>query len=328
MRSFALWYSLNNKDCAQNKEVKVHINLWGRGRGVNKEYCFDFGLLVEDITDIDNIYLYCPFLLDRNQIQDLGSTISHDNNLLNAIFNENLTTTVGDPKRLIVNSDLAELNFIIYSLEINKQINLDCKITSKIKRPGTILSIKFDDIGCKDLKRHYFRIRINVPNKDIHLINNQVKGTSIFSSYFTNTENIDFRLNDFRSCSEELKEQFNKGQKFGITAIHYFIFRNANDVIIHHGKEMNSRMLEADLWDTYIDGLDYYIIAYHLKSKAEVEPNGNLRYVKDFSALTRFQYQEDTTAIIRKYILGIIALGSIASIIGNGLTALVEKLFK
>jgi len=327
MRSFALWYSINNECSSKNKEVKVHVNLWNKGKNNKKEYCFDFGLLVDDISEIENIYLYCPFNLVKSQIEDLGSVIS-DNKLINAIFNENFTTTDGEPKRLIVNSPLNKPRFIIYSLEVERQVDLrTCKRDSEI--PGTIVVIKVNDIKYDALLKYYFRIRITVPNDDIHLINDQIKGVSIFNSHFTNTEVIDFRLNDIRSCSEELREQFNKGEGFKITAVHYLILRNANDVIIHHGKEMTSRMLEDDLWSKYIKDLDYDIIAYHLKSKAKLDNAGNVEtYVEDFSALTRFQYEKGTRKILAMYIVGIILFGSIGGVIGNGLTTLLIKLFE
>lgn len=274
MRSFALWYSTVDKE-KLNKGITVHVNLWDKKEKNN--YCFDFGLLVEDLKGIEKIFLYVPFTLDISQIKDLGGTISN-NNLVNAIFNENFTTTQGEPKRLIVNGNSSKPKFIIYSLDIENQINLSsCKRNTY--SPGTILEIRTEDIQIQptNISRYYFRIRIEVGKHDVKFINDEIKGLSVFSDQFTNTEVIDFRLNDVRSCSEELREQFNKGQQFLILAVHYLILRNANDVIVHYGKEMNSRMLENDLWRTYIDGDNHNIIAYHIKSKATQQADGKYK---------------------------------------------------
>lgn len=324
MRSFALWYS--SKNIVSIKEATVHINLWDKVEKKEKNYCFDFGILVENIEDIDKIYLYVPFQIEKNQIKDLGSVISN-NQLVNAIFNENFTTTDGEPKSLVVNGNEEKPKFVIYALEVERQIKLNsCKRGTET--PGTILEIDVGGIQpIKNISRYYFRIRIKVNSKDIQLINDEIKGISVFSDQFTNTEVIDFRLNDIRSCSEELREQFKKGKAFCLKAVHYLILRDADDIIIHYGKELNSRMLEKNLWSNYIDGYNHNIIAYHIKSKYEKQIDSitqkiKYKYVEDFSDLTRFQYQKGTKKIIMVYVLFVIGLGTIGSVIGNCLPGL------
>ncbi|RKP47852.1 hypothetical protein D7Z26_21800 [Cohnella endophytica] len=320
MRSFAIWYSTNDNITLLEKKATIHINLWDKPHEDNDEYCFDFGVLVEDLKDIKSIFLYAPFEVNKNQIKDLGGVISK-NRLVNAIFNENFTTTDGEPKRLVVNGSGGKPPFVIYALEIENQVKL-----TRFKRngttPGTIIEIKVENIDINDISRYYFRIRLEASKRGISFINDEIEGVSFLNNQFTNTEIIDFRLNDVRSYSEELKEQFSKGKKFQILAIHYLILRNANDSIIHYGKEINSRILENNLWESYIDGADYTIIAYHIKSKAKVtfNPSKNEEeyvYVEDFSDLSRFQSKKDTRALITKYILGIIGLGALGGVIGN-----------
>lgn len=332
MRSFALWCSNKNGKLNPNKKAEVHINLWNKEDHDRKNYCFDFGFLIEDIDSIENLYLYVPFKVKKNDISDLGGIISN-NKLSNAIFNENFTTTDGEPKRLIVNGDKEKSKFIIYSLEVESQIDIkQCARSGNTSVPGTILKIKVGEISVKpeEILKYYFRIRIKINSADIELINDEIKGVSIFSNQFTNTEVIDFRLNDVRSCSEELREQFDKGQKLEIVAVHYLILRSANDEIIHYGKEINSRMLERDLWSDYIDGTSHNIIAYHIKSKAKkvYDSKKDLceyeEYIDDFCDLTRFQYQKDTRWIIIKYIIGIIVLGAIGGVIGNIISKLID----
>lgn len=314
MRSFALWYSKKNKESTETNEANVHVNLWDKGKN-KQSYCFDFGVLIEDIRNIESVLLYVPFKTEKSQIKDLGAVISN-NQLVNAIFNEEFTTTDGEPKRLLVNGTNEKPSFYIYSLEVDKQIELDsCNRSSTT--PGTILKIKIGDIQVSEgTPRYYFRIRVQAKRKDIFLINDEIRGVSVFSDQFTNTEVIDFRLNDIRSCSEALREEFAKGDKFGILAVHYLILRNANDVMVHFGKEMNSRMLENDLWKTYIDDETCHMIAYHIKAKAKLDGNDHI-YINDFSDLSRFQYQKGTARIIIFYILVIVLLGVVSGVFGN-----------
>ncbi|BFT76145.1 hypothetical protein [Paenibacillus sp. P36] len=320
MRSFAIWYSAKDYKTEIEKKATVHVNIWDKPHENDEVYCFDFGVLVEDMQDIKSIFLYAPFEVQKNQIKDLGMVISN-NRLVNAIFNENFTTTDGEPKRLIVNATNGKSAFVIYSLEVENQIDL-VSFKRNGTTPGTIIEIKVDSIDLNSVSRYYFRIRIEASKKGIVFINDEIKGVSILNNQFTNTEVIDFRLNDVRSYSEELKEQFNKGIKFQLLAVHYLILRNANDTIIHYGKDINSRILENNLWKSYIDEADYTIIAYHIKSKAENVYNSSKneyekKYIEDFSDLTRFQSQKDTKMLIFKYVIVIVILGALGGVLGN-----------
>jgi hypothetical protein len=333
MRSFAVWYkdsltseksnsedsSTTEKSNSAGREISIHVNLWTKNK--DKKYCFDIGLLVEDIKDIESIFLYIPFDKSKVTVKDLGSVISN-NRLVNAIFNENFTTTDGQPKRLIVNGVDKKPSFIIYHLAVDRQIKyIDIKKSNYTN--GTILEIISNDIDCgiSGISRYYFRLRLEVEEKEVSLINNEVKGINPLSNVFTKTEVIDFRLNDIRSCSDELREEFAKGKMFKIKAIHYLILRKASDLIINYGKQISSRMLEKDLWKDYIEESKHDIIAYHIKEKARINVNSQsdeFEYIQDFSDLTRFQYNnEKNLKVLGVYILLAIIIGAIGSIVGD-----------
>lgn len=317
MRSFAIWYKEQDDKKIQNQkdkpEVVLNVNLWNKNGKNSNNYCFDFGFKINDIASISTIYLYVPFMIDYENIKDLGKVISN-NKLVNAIFNENYKTTDGDPKRLTVNTDKG--SFKIYSLEIDNQMDIEhCQSTGD--GFGTIIKVKVNDLMLDENdKEYYFRFRIEVESEKTRLVNDEIKGISIFSNSFTNTEVIDFRLNDIRSCSDELKERFNKGNEFNIRAIHYLILRNANDLIIHHGRKLHSRILENDLWGDYIDGYNDNIIAYHIKEKAK-KIDDEIQYLSNFTELTRFQYQKTKIRIVIFYIVGIISIGTLGGVVGN-----------
>ncbi|CEO12030.1 Uncharacterised protein [[Clostridium] sordellii] len=146
------------------------------------------------------------------------------------------------------------------------------------------------------------------------MIHDKIEGISVFSDQFTNTEIIDFRLNDIRSCHEEIREEFNKGYKFNILAVHYLVLRDANDIIIHCEDKISSRMLEKNLWGDYIKGADNDIIAYHIKKKKIKDTD---EYIQDFSSLIRFQYKKTNIKVIGIYIVVILGLGALGGVVGN-----------
>jgi hypothetical protein len=366
MRSFAVWYNtpseiknasekVENINLNNGKEISIHVNLWTKIENEAKKYCFDIGLLIEDLQGIENIYVYMPFDKHKVNVKDLGSIISKNNRLVNAIFNENFTTTSGQAKRLIVNGTGEKASFIIYSLEVNRQIDY-INIKKSNGNTGTILKIKSCDIDSRveSISRYYFRLRLEVEEKEVSLINNEVGGINIFSNAFTKTEVIDFRLNDIRSCSDELREEIAKGKTFNIKAVHYLILRKASDIIINYGKKINSRMLEKDLWKDYIEESKHDIIAYHIKAKAKKKTNSRigyyvetkakkrvdintsyyfkaeikkrinnkdreeLEYIQDFSDLTRFQYEKERNwIVVLVYIFTTVFIGALGSILGN-----------
>lgn len=327
MRSFALWYipkeQATELDRIDEGVIDLHINLWKKTTKKRENYCFDFGLRVKNISSTKSIKLYCPFPFEKNSIRDLGSVISN-NQLTNAIFNESYKTTEGEPKRLNVKS--IENEFIIYTLDTGSQIDLTpCKRNNE--KTGTIIDLKIDDISVGKINDYYFRIRIEIPSSEVHLINDEIDGVSIFSNQFTNTEVIDFRINDIRSCSDSLREQFEKGSPLKFKSIHYLILRNASDLAIFHGNAPSSRMLESDLWKNYIDNEDQNLIAYHFKKKStENKLTNNVEYISDFSALARFQYKKKTVKIISIYLIILIILGAVGGVTGNYVTKYIETL--
>lgn len=180
MRSFAIWYDAKDENHNNDVKAKIHINFWNSLEYLEKEKCcfFDFGFLINDISNIKNINLYCPFFIkknsrNRNNVYDLGAKISNIE-LVDAIFNENYIATTGEPKRFIIDTepnsntaqnteesqrsntaqnvdmnnesfynDLDFKKFIIYSLDDNNEIDIQyCK-----KKPvqGDNCCTKIDD---------------------------------------------------------------------------------------------------------------------------------------------------------------------------------------
>lgn len=316
MRSFAVWYdsksnidkNKSNKNREINKDI-IHINFWSQVPSNTEKCYFDFGVYVNDISDVEKINIYCPFKIEKNNIRDLGARFS-DGNLVNALFNEDYTTTGGNAKRYLINKNKDD-KFIIYAITEDSEIEIEYCKRNKFhldspndndKGKGSIISINVSDVveksekGLRKIRSYYFRLRIETTKNEMKLITKKVDTESRFTDTFVSTEIMDFRINDIRSCCDEIRNRFNYGKHFSLKAIHYLVMRRANDKVIADGNMYTCRLLEQDIWNEYIDGLDDNMIAYHFKSKVEGNKN-----VNSLCVLVRFQSRINTITTVLIY---------------------------
>lgn len=291
MRSFVLWYVPREKK-EEKVNLDIHINLWKKNHPL-ETFVFDFGLMVDKIDKIKEIYMYLPF--EESKWSDLGHLISSNSNLIEGIFNENCFISTFHPKRLKVKfskeESIANEEFIIYSLSPED-------ISKEKYSNGELLKIKTENILSNDeisenknideIKRYYFRFRIEVKKDKIYLIKELDSNRNLFLDIFSRTETIDFRINDIRSCTEKINEEFCRNKKFIIKKIHYLLLRNSNDEFLYYDGESSSRILEKELWAKYIDEIPEDIISYHIKEIAKSQEKG----IKTFSKLVRFRYEK------------------------------------
>lgn len=319
-----------NKDEAQ-KQLSVpkdmlHVNFWSNLPYDGVCY-FDFGIYVEDMTKVNNIYVYCPFKVSKENIRDLGARMSSDN-LVNALFNENYITTNGNAKRYLIdkNNENNE-KFIIYAIDEDNEIEIEpCKrykYKSDIHQPeskgkGTIISFKLNSLvghapkTLRNIKSYYFRFRIEVRKENLKLISKNVKSESWVSDTLVTTEVMDFRINDIRSCCDEVQDRFNRGKHFNLKSIHYLVMRNADDRVIAEGNKYTCRLLELDIWEKYIDILKDNIIAYHFKEKSVTnEP------VKSLCVLVRFQTRNSEIVSKAKYLFVALIVAVLSTAFSN-----------
>lgn len=289
MRSFVLWYESRIEDKSEEKdknrvELELHINLWKKNE--SETFVFDFGLMVSEIDLVKNIYFYLPF--KGTKFSDLGHIISKNANLIEGIFNENCEISTFHPKRIKVNCKNKKEKFIIYSLS-------DEDIEKKVYSKGELLTINVENIlslsekrenqNIDEVKKYYFRFRCEIGRDKTSLIEKSDSNGNLFLDLFSRTETIDFRINDVRSCSEKVMEEYYRNKRFTITKIHYLLLRNCNDEFIYYDGQINSRVLEKELWSHYIDDIPEDIIAYHIKEK-------DTEGIKSFSRLVRFRYEK------------------------------------
>lgn len=322
-----------------SQKADIHVNIWKDH--LDSNIYIDFGIVVYNMDNMDSIHIYCPFKLEKDNVYDLVKRFN--SKLINAIFNEDYRLLDGFPKRKIVKvknkkqKKQARNDFILYELDEKNEISLkyvnqDIEHFNEYSKIGVgtiinlsvkdIIKLNQDDEQLKDIKPHYFRIRIKKDLGGIQLISQKVNGTSWLENYLMKTEIIDFRLNDIRSMCSEVMNEINKGNMFKIMAVHYLILRIASDTIIYQGSELTMRMLETDLWHTYLEEDEEKrkndMIAYHFKKKAVKNDDE----INDFTILTLFQIKTITAGILSLYLICTILIGIVGNAIFNFICSL------
>lgn len=349
MRSFVLWYEPINKEEKEERiKLDVHINLWKKDKTSNLLYkedeifIFDFGFMISDIKKLKKLSFYVPFKISK--FEDLGKILLKSTDLIEAIFNEECKVSTFHPGRKQVNIQTKK-EFIIYSLSNHqlkrKEINED-------NHKGEILTFDLSDVlsdeechhnkDISKIKQYYIRFRLKVKKKNIFMIKKQDTEENPFTNIFRRTEIIDFRINDLRTCSEDIKEEFARKSKFLIEKIHYLLLRNANDEFLYHDGKVNSRILEDYIWKDYMEDLNKDLVAYHLKEKISKEPktvslieikkaekinflevkeNTEAKEIKSFSKLVRFNYPETNIKSFLICSFYLVLIGFLSTIIYN-----------
>ncbi|WP_047396086.1 hypothetical protein [Cetobacterium sp. ZOR0034] len=324
MRSFALWYNprkkeetkiigVKNKDEIETESkvcLDIHVNLW---RNKKKDtFIFDFGLMVSEIQEVEEICIYIPFEIEK--IEDLGRKMKANNSLINAIFNEECEIDSSHPNRVKVKRRNSEECFMVYSIH-DSEYEIQ-KIENTKNTKGTILKLNVGKILSKveenldSTKKYYFRIRFEQNSGNINMIKNQTSEQNIYSNFFKKIEMIDFRINDERTWSETIKQEYYRSKNFVIKSIHYLLLRNANDEFIYYDGKIKSRLLEVEIWKDYIEFIDTDTITYHIKKIA----NDNQELgIENFICLTRFKFTSESVSLLIYYLIFVLFLAIIAN---------------
>jgi hypothetical protein len=262
---------------------------------------------LEEADKIDKLYIDYPQKLNKKEIYDLGKTISSDSKLLNSLFNayyyKNSTGTSS------YHSILDQEKNEIFSLYVLKENNIKiensktgCRIEICIKSP-----IK---------KTTYLRIRID---HDYHsfLSHTDKPSNSLFQSAFSETEIIDFRVNEARELSMELLEHVkSEGDMFTFSKIHFFFMCGSREEYIFSHVPFNScRQLEKNRWKDYIgpiyDKNTEAILAFHWKTSS------TKKNIKEYNALIQTRYENNNWGTILWYLVVLLCLSISFNLISN-----------
>ncbi|MBQ0067137.1 MAG: hypothetical protein KBS60_02945 [Phascolarctobacterium sp.] len=323
MRSFAIWCKKKDSSSRndawkdkvdKNPQIDVHVNIWNQIGNRDSQYCYiDFGIKVYDISLIDEMFLYCPVKLSKDDVKDLGGVYANTP-LVNSIFNENYSIVDSGRKRYPV-SDKTGIKFVCYALGGHEYEVLPDSVDKDNATIITFSTKSWQNESDKNLGNTYyvrFRIKINLAKeKFIKELNTT---DSALNDIFTKTEIIDFRLNDVRSMSVERQELFGNCDKFDIKCVHCLIMRRASDRMLVDGKcDYGVRLLESEIWKDYVDNLSTEVFAYHFKK--DVRENIKKNSIDVFNVLVRVQSKKVISKWV--YMLIIIVLGIASSLIAS-----------
>ena len=325
VRSFLLEYK-KRESSSEDTEIDIHINLWGVNaqRSENAPVMvFDFGFMIKNIKSVSRIIMYCPFHID--EVEDLGGKLSQKPDLIEAIFNENCEVLSKiHPNRTKItkrgshfkSSSGDKKDFILYKLDKSLISFRDQDEYGRIEiNVGNILSgneKSFSELS--KVKTYYFRIRIHPKiNDPIYVLKRENEDANILQNLSLRiTEIIDFRINDFRAITDNMKEEVFRLNTFNISSIHYLIMRDSTDEFISGSDSYKSRLLERDVWKDYIALDNNDVIAYHFKEISGKKGEG---YISSFTNLSRFKYPLNLKRRIIPYILAIMAISVAANMV-------------
>jgi hypothetical protein len=319
MNCFAIWYKHKLATPKERLEVELHLNLWKlklkeKKRGNNYKHFLDIGIRIEDPSNISIINIYSPIKIKRDEIQDLGKYFQDNNKLVAAIFNEQWWSikSSSHSKTLQIEDDNNRIQFYIYMIDVENDVRINSKYG------GSIIRLKVK--GDAHIKPIYYRIRIT--SDKLEGLSTSYKPESPWlESHFTNTELIDFRINENRNLDKSLLEEMHRdGEIHFFKTVDLFIMREYKyDYIYSHKERIRSRRLEDDLWDSYVDAdcECANIIAYHWKF-------GN---IPGFNAFVKYKFITSDILTRTGFIIFLLFIAFMGAVLGAFAMELFSKWF-
>lgn len=309
MNTLSIWYEKKEEYAHKDVKLDLHFNFWKLGKQqLLKEYTYflDIGLKVENFKGVAKVKMFFPFPLSRAAVTDLGSIISNSTDLVNAIFNEEFKIiNIGHEKYRDLVHQESKKSFSIYTIDVKNDIEIKEKYGGSIVELDTG-AIKYSDI--KDTCYFRFRITLDSLKQFTHLYTPKY---SFFQSAFSQTEIIDFRVNEKRNLDKSLLQEMDGKGSFLINKVHFLLLRNAEDNFAYaHNDTSSCRVLEEKIWDEYID-IKYKeekIIAYHWKKKGGID---------SFNAFAKMDFKKNNLKTITMYLIVIIALSVLVNLLSS-----------
>ncbi|MCX7322004.1 MAG: hypothetical protein NT113_21860 [Hyphomicrobiales bacterium] len=332
--SVAIWHDTSSNGAeGYAPRVEVHINIWrSNQRKPNNHFdLLDIGLRFKEVRALRSLSMSLPFEVGTNQVSDLFD-VMHDASTVSAIFNETLTPgTKRDNGNCfpVTHTEKKGTQFYVWRCPMDV---LQLSTIGASGDRGTIITIS--DTFFERLKSqvgdHYVRLRIKVP---VGMSNGFVSSTapkdSAFLSTISTSEIVEFRLNERRNFSPELrvKLEANDCGLIDISAIHYFLIRDMGvEMTQSHTGFRKMRRLEPEMWERYLTDCEGFsphdMIIYHWASVGS-PPSGS---VESFNALATFRAYY--TGSLWVYVMVIVALGAMGSAVQSIGTSLLNSFFE
>lgn len=330
-KSLAFWLEGSNSGEAS---IELHFNYWLLNMGSKQEINYlDVGVKFKSLEGVNSINIYFPFVIKTdNYIDNLGLTLSNNRELIAAIFNariDNLKTVSPnvfdicfvdnkkDKLRLFTQiqlSDQGKNNGVNISNEDGGSILSFPTKLIPISKPGSPVTSNVEAVF------GYFRFRIKLCSEDKKSISQiDVSKDTKFLSRIESTEIVDFRINEVRNLPSRIASKLSNNSC--ITSVHFFLIRETNsEHKLSHSELKRCRLLEKDLWDSYLSvpanvPTPEHMLIYHWKEPSQKQ-NG-IQYLENFSAFAKFC----TITVTRWRLAGFVCLGmllgSISGVFGN-----------
>jgi len=320
MNCLAVWYEHKPSRAREKLDIELHLNLWKLNKkNGEKESPFknflDIGIKILEPSNVANICIFTPFKVSKKEIEDLGHYFEDDNRLVAAIFNEEFNSTASTQSKTLQIKDAEDnIQFYVYMVDIKNDV-----VRPPKNYGGTVIRIKVrSHAGIKPL---YYRIRIN--SDKLEELYTQYKPESTWlESHSTNTELIDFRVNEKRNLDKSLLEEMHDSGVVNFKRVDYFVMREFKyDYVSSQTEMIRSRRLEEDLWDSYVgdDCECGKIIAYHWKWPVPPEVA-----VRGFNAFVKYRFLTSDRKTRRRFFLFLLFVG----FLGGGLGTLLMKLIE
>lgn len=328
MDSLGVLYSYKESQEPRNPTsvipAELHINYWKipvKNAVYNR--FLDIGLLIENsISQIDTVYFYFPFLVTKDDIEDLGAKLT-DSDMFCTFFNGDYTI-VNVPNSQVYHEIKSPLedernSFWLYELSPSnfelKALNKGVMVCVKIKSLPEIQSIQNEEQRDEEDK-HGLYIRFRIKNmSDKGYFYNESVSNDFFQSAFSKTEMMDLRINEKREFDRSVDEDIKSNKVFfRFSKFHFFFVGSSeNEAVTGNVNYDDSRLIDIDKWKKYLGDVvvkSNKLVAYHWSKKKSGEDG-----FKKCSVFLRTVYSSHSWLKISKYVLVVLVLGIIASAI-------------
>lgn len=300
---------------ATNMQPELHINIWKFNAGpldLKSKFVIDFGIKAS--FSFEKIKIFLPFQLDKNKPwEDLGERVCNNNDLLCAIFNEDLSSSKEANNCFYTIMNLKDGKREEFKFYILGQSNV--KIEECKKPLGTWMTISIINTNL-ELERdaqYYVRFRIELRAYKQFAIRRTISN-DLLQAAFSKLDLYDIRINEYRNLDKKVKEvYYSLGYDFiAFRRIHIFYIANTKVSIDNWNINKNdSRIIEPRLWNTYEPFKNYkqskVFLAHHWKLGNDKEP------IKQLNLFYTAKYPQIQGWTLISYLLVVIILGCIGS---------------
>lgn len=308
-----------NAEHDQHLHAEIHLNLAKMPRsrlqswtGSQRQYYLDIGLLISEIGSNDKIAIFLPYQVADGDVLDLGGKLANPKTM-NAVFNGTYGVTHKGKTIEIVDSKGEREPFEVYVLDVGQDVSIEQKFG------GTVLTLS---TGENCARPRYFRIRVRSDSLGRLLVRG-VEGDRLAGSVSTNTDVIDFRINEPRGLEDNLREHLGSRGQLQISKLHFVVLVPVGEHVVSLNPPHVCRRLESTLWDDYFNfgKRRPEMSVFHWKRKgARAEANpvaaGSAETFTGFSQLLEVTSSSASVAQVAFYLALIVLSGVVGNYLG------------